>query len=89
VILTWILPQIDIAFDIPANLAAGHVGKYATVERVVAKVFTSKSGNTFLNIGAAYLIKLLPADFAGIAGIRRVPKAPSDNRISASSNLQI
>ena len=39
---------------IPANLAAGHVGEYATVEGVVAKVFTSKSGNTFLNIGAAY-----------------------------------
>jgi hypothetical protein len=38
----------------PANLAAGHVGEYATVEGVVAKVFTSKSGNTFLNIGAAY-----------------------------------
>jgi DNA/RNA endonuclease YhcR with UshA esterase domain len=30
------------------------VGEYATVEGVVAKVFTSKSGNTFLNIGAAY-----------------------------------
>jgi DNA/RNA endonuclease YhcR with UshA esterase domain len=39
---------------IPANLAAGHIGQYATVEGVVAKVFTSKSGNTFLNIGAAY-----------------------------------
>ena|SRR5258708_11217459 len=39
---------------IPANQAAAHVGEYATVEGVVAKVFTSKSGNTFLNIGAAY-----------------------------------
>jgi hypothetical protein len=39
---------------IPANLAAGHIGQYATVEGVVAKVFTIKSGNTFLNIGAAY-----------------------------------
>ena len=39
---------------IPANEAAAHVGEYATVERVVAKVFTSKSGNTFLNIGASY-----------------------------------
>jgi DNA/RNA endonuclease YhcR with UshA esterase domain len=39
---------------IPANLAAGHIGRYATVEGVVAKVFTSKNGNTFLNIGAAY-----------------------------------
>jgi DNA/RNA endonuclease YhcR with UshA esterase domain len=39
---------------IPANLAAGHTGEHATVEGVVAKVFTSKNGNTFLNIGAAY-----------------------------------
>jgi hypothetical protein len=39
---------------IPANPAAGHVGQYATVEGVVAKVFNSKNGNTFLNIGAAY-----------------------------------
>src|SRR5258707_13637525 len=34
--------------------AAAHLGEWATVEGVVAKVFTSKSGNTFLNIGAAY-----------------------------------
>ena len=46
--------EAQTATVIPANLAAGHVRKYATVERVVAKVFTSKSGNTFLNIGAAY-----------------------------------
>jgi len=39
---------------ISANEAAAHVGEYATVEGVVAKVFTSKSGNTFLNVGAAY-----------------------------------
>ena len=39
---------------IPANEAAAHVNQYATVEELVAKVFTSKSGNTFLNIGAAY-----------------------------------
>jgi hypothetical protein len=39
---------------IPANEAAAHVGEYATVEGVVAKLFTSKAGNTFLNIGAAY-----------------------------------
>jgi DNA/RNA endonuclease YhcR with UshA esterase domain len=39
---------------IPANETAAHVGEYATVEGVVAKVFTSKSGNTFLNIGASY-----------------------------------
>ena len=39
---------------IPANEAATHVNQYATAESVVAKVFTSKAGNTFLNIGAAY-----------------------------------
>ena len=39
---------------IPANEAAAHIGEYASVEGVVAKVFTSKSGNTFLNIGASY-----------------------------------
>jgi hypothetical protein len=33
---------------IPANEAAAHVGESATVEGVIAKVFTSKSGNTFL-----------------------------------------
>jgi hypothetical protein len=30
------------------------VNEWVTVEGVVAKVFTSKSGNTFLNIGATY-----------------------------------
>jgi hypothetical protein len=39
---------------IPANEAAAYVGEYATIEGFVAKVFTSKSENTFLNIGAAY-----------------------------------
>src|SRR5260370_27063326 len=39
---------------IPADEAAAHIGQYATVEGFVAKVFTSKNGNTFLNIGAAY-----------------------------------
>jgi hypothetical protein len=34
--------------------AAQHVGQEATVEGTVAKVFTSKNGNTFLNFGAAY-----------------------------------
>ncbi len=36
---------------IPANEAAAHIGEYATVEGVVARVFTSNKGNTFLNIG--------------------------------------
>jgi DNA/RNA endonuclease YhcR with UshA esterase domain len=39
---------------IPANEVAAHVGEHAIVEGVVAKVFTSKAGNTFLNIAAAY-----------------------------------
>jgi DNA/RNA endonuclease YhcR with UshA esterase domain len=39
---------------IPANEAAAHVGEYATVEGVVAKLFTSKADNTFINIGASY-----------------------------------
>jgi hypothetical protein len=38
---------------IPANEAA-HIGEWATVEGVLAKAFTSKTGNTFLNIGATY-----------------------------------
>ena len=46
--------QQQTATVIPANEAAAHTGEYATVEGVVAKVFTSKSGNTFLNIGASY-----------------------------------
>jgi hypothetical protein len=46
--------QAQTASVIPANEAAAHVNEYTTVEGVVAKVFTSKSGNTFLNIGASY-----------------------------------
>jgi hypothetical protein len=39
---------------IPDTEAAQHVGQQITVEGVVVKVFTSKSGNTFLNFGAPY-----------------------------------
>ena len=46
--------QPQTATVIPANETAAHVNEWATVEGVVAKVFTSKSGNTFLNIGATY-----------------------------------
>src|SRR4029077_14476176 len=46
--------QSQTATVIPANEAAAHIGEYVTVEGVVAKVFTSKTGNTFLNIGATY-----------------------------------
>jgi hypothetical protein len=40
--------EAQTATVIPANEAAAQVNEYATVEGVVAKVFTSKSGNTFL-----------------------------------------
>src|SRR6202047_3007607 len=46
--------QAQTATVIPANKAAAHLNEWATVEGVVAKILTSKSGNTFLNIGAAY-----------------------------------
>jgi hypothetical protein len=46
--------QGQTAIVIPANEAAAHISEWATVEGVAAKVFTSKSGNTFLNIGGAY-----------------------------------
>jgi len=44
------LAHAQTATVIPANEAASHVNEWATV----AKLFTSKSRNTFLNIGAAY-----------------------------------
>jgi DNA/RNA endonuclease YhcR with UshA esterase domain len=53
-ILQTILAVAQTATAIPANEAAAHVNEWATVEGVVAKMFTSKTGNTFLNIGAAY-----------------------------------
>src|SRR6516162_6128504 len=39
---------------VPDTEAAQHVGQHITVEGVVATVFTSKNGNTFLNFGARY-----------------------------------
>src|SRR5258707_12402315 len=56
VVCSALLPSssAQTATVILANEAAAHVNEWATVEGVVAKVFTSKSGNTFLNIGAAY-----------------------------------
>src|SRR5246127_1691734 len=46
--------QSETATVLPANEAGAHINEWATVEGVVAKVFTSKSGNAFLNIGATY-----------------------------------
>ena len=51
-LITWF--QAQTATVIPANEAAAHVNAWETVEGVVTKIFTSKSGNTFLNIGARY-----------------------------------
>ena len=48
------IARAQTATVIPANEAAAHVGEYATVEGLVAKLFTTKSGNTFLNIGGSY-----------------------------------
>ncbi len=48
------LTRAQTAIVIPANEAAAHIGEYASVKGVVAKVFTSKSGNTFLNVGGSY-----------------------------------
>jgi DNA/RNA endonuclease YhcR with UshA esterase domain len=89
---------------IPANLAAGHVGEIATVEGVVAKVFTSKSGNTFLNIGAAHPNQTIPPaspvskspTLSGIEGKRvkitgriELYKGKPEIRINAASQLEI
>src|SRR5260221_12079325 len=49
---TFVMAQT--ATVILANLAAGDVGEYATVEGVVAKAFTSKSGNTLLNVDGSH-----------------------------------
>jgi hypothetical protein len=50
-----VIPAVtQTATVIPANEAAQHVGQHVTVEGTVAKVFTSRNGNTFLNLGAAY-----------------------------------
>jgi hypothetical protein len=46
--------EAQTATVIPDTEAAQHVGQHATVEGTVVKVFTSKSGNTFLNFGGAY-----------------------------------
>ena len=57
---------------IPANEAAAHVGECATVQGVVAKVFTSKAGNKFLNIGAAIFQFRLKQDRMSGQGSGRV-----------------
>jgi DNA/RNA endonuclease YhcR with UshA esterase domain len=57
VILTaWLLSalQAQTATVILDSEASQHVGQQVTVEGTVAKVFTSKNGNTFLNFGDAY-----------------------------------
>jgi micrococcal nuclease len=39
---------------VPDAAAAQHVGEHVTVEGTVVAVYTSRSGNTFLNFGAPY-----------------------------------
>ena len=77
----WLVPSYSAqtVTVIPANEAAEHVGEYATVEGVVAKVFTSKSGNTFLNIGARYPNQT----FTG-----RVPPASPVNKSPTLSGIE-
>jgi hypothetical protein len=41
------------AIVIPTNEAAAHIGEYATVQGVVARILASNGDNTFLAIGAA------------------------------------
>ena len=50
------------ALTIDESDAAAHAGETATVECAVAKVFTSKAGNTFINCGAPYPQQ----DFSGV-----------------------
>jgi len=55
----------------PANEAAAHIGEYATVEGVVARVFTSKGRNTFLNYWCRVpKLDVCGMDLAGIASER-------------------
>jgi hypothetical protein len=56
-----ILPPVFLASSqaqsvtvIPANEATARINECATVEGVIAKVFTSESRKTFLDIEAAY-----------------------------------
>jgi hypothetical protein len=55
---------------IPANEVAAHVGEHAIVEGVVAKVFTSKAGNTLSQYRRCLpqpdIYRLDPASFAGL-----------------------
>jgi len=89
---------------IPANEAAAHIGEYASVKGVVAKVFTSKSGNTFLNIGAAHPNQTIPPaspvskspTLSGIEGKRvkitgriEIYKGKPEIRIYAASQLEV
>jgi hypothetical protein len=56
-----------------ANEAAAHFNEWATLEGVVAKVFTSKSGNTFLNIGATYPYQTLTHWIPPVSPVNKSP----------------
>jgi hypothetical protein len=52
--LCWLPALAQTTTVIPFIQAAQHVGQHVTVEGTVAKVFTSRNGNTFLAFGADY-----------------------------------
>ena len=53
---TWLAASLEAqtATVILDTEAAQHIGQKATVEGIVAVVFTSKNGNTFINFGGPY-----------------------------------
>jgi hypothetical protein len=83
--------QAQTATVTPANEAAAHVNEWATVEGVVAKGFTSKSGNTLLNIGAAYPNQTFTGWIFRLGPVGRIEiyKGKPENRINAASQLEI
>ena len=70
--------EAQTATAIPANLAASHIGEYATVEGVVAKVFTSKAETRSSILAPLTVIKLL------LAGFRRHRRFQNLRRSQAS-----
>jgi hypothetical protein len=77
--------QAQTATVIPANEAAAHVGEYATGEGVVANVFTSKSGNTFLNIGASYPNQTFTGWIPPASSVNKSPSCPASKESTSKS----
>lgn len=75
---------------VPDTAAARYVGQTVTVEGVVANVFTSRAGNTFLNFGAAYPNQTFSAVvFSRAAG--RFPNLPQweGRRVRVTGRVQL